>query len=257
MNVRPLPHELADVRRIEAVSFRSFPSASTHYDGTWAIRLTAGHPAKRLNSVTPLDPNDHSDLERRVELAQLRFEGFGRPLVFRLSPLAPPELDALLESRGWDRFQESLVMAKPLDRDALAQAVDHLPLKDMGRWVDASLALANADGDRKPGMVEVLSAIEAETGLFLSEDAEGRPLSAVRCVCENDLAGIFELETNGARRREGHGRAILASALKWAAARRAQTAWLQVEAANAAALSLYREFGFVELYRYVYRQAPA
>lgn len=257
MNAPPQPYELADVRRIEAVSFRSFPSATTHYDGTWAIRLTAGHPAKRLNSVTPLDPSDHSDLERRVELAQLRFDGFGRPLVFRLSPLAPPELAALLDAKGWESFQESLVMAMPLDREVLASAVDHLPLKDTGRWVDATLALSGAEANRKPGMVEVLSAIKAETGLFLTEDASGEPLSAVRCVCENDLAGIFELETNRVRRREGHGRAILASALKWACARRAQTAWLQVEASNVAALSLYRDFGFVELYRYVYRQAPA
>ena len=82
----------AVIRRLEAVSFRSFPSTTTRYDGTWAIRLTAGHPAKRLNSVTPLDPRDCEDLDRRIELAARRFAGFGRPLIFRLTPLAPPQL---------------------------------------------------------------------------------------------------------------------------------------------------------------------
>jgi len=78
--------DLTQVRRLEAVSFRSFPSTSTHYDGTWAIRLTAGHPAKRLNSVNPLDPSDHSYIDARLELAKRRFDSFGRPLVFRFLP---------------------------------------------------------------------------------------------------------------------------------------------------------------------------
>ena len=89
----PVPNisGLPGVRRLEAVSFRSWPAATTYYDGTWAIRLTAGHPSKRLNSVNPLDRADHSDLERRIARAARRFHSFGRPLIFRQSPLAPPE----------------------------------------------------------------------------------------------------------------------------------------------------------------------
>lgn len=246
--------DLSSVRRIEAVSFRSFPAASTFYDGTWAIRLTAGHPAKRLNSVTPLDPADNGDIERRVELARRRFDGFGRPLVFRVSPLAPVELDEFLDRLGWTRFDESLVMVAALDAGALETVVDRVPLQDTGRWVDAWLSLSGEPRDRKPGMVEVISSIRAETGLFLVEGAAGEPVSAVRCVRDGDVAGIFELETAAANRRCGHGRSALAGALKWAAARGARTAWLQVTASNAQALALYASMGFEELYRYEYRQ---
>ncbi|TIX45544.1 MAG: GNAT family N-acetyltransferase, partial [Mesorhizobium sp.] len=49
---------LATVRRYEAAGFRAWPAAAVHYDGTWVVRLTAGHAAKRLNSVNPLDPGD-------------------------------------------------------------------------------------------------------------------------------------------------------------------------------------------------------
>jgi ribosomal protein S18 acetylase RimI-like enzyme len=248
--------DLAHVRRIEAVGFRSFPSTTTHYDGTWAIRLTAGHPSKRLNSVTPLDPNDVSDLERRVELARRRFEAMGRPLVFRLTPLSPPVLRQLLDRQHWTSFDETIVMAAPLDRAALVEAVDQVPLQDVGRWVDAWLALSGADLSRKPGMVEVISAIKAESGLFLVEEPRGTPVSAVRCVRDSDLAGIFEMATDAERRRQGHAGTVLGSALKWAANRGAATAWLQVVTDNAAAIALYQRFGFFELYRYDYRRAP-
>ena len=46
------------VRRFEAAGFRAWPATSVQYDGAWSVRLTGGHPAKRLNSVNPLDPGD-------------------------------------------------------------------------------------------------------------------------------------------------------------------------------------------------------
>jgi GNAT superfamily N-acetyltransferase len=72
---------LAIVRRFEAAGFRAWPAASVHYDGTWVIRLTAGHTAKRLNSVNPLDPGDCRNLAERIARAARRFETYGRRLV--------------------------------------------------------------------------------------------------------------------------------------------------------------------------------
>ncbi|WP_204317076.1 hypothetical protein, partial [Klebsiella aerogenes] len=76
------------------VGFRAWPAASVHYDGSWAIRMTACHPSKRLNSVNPLDPGDTDNMEQRVARAVQRLRAYGRPPVFRLSPLAPAVLDA-------------------------------------------------------------------------------------------------------------------------------------------------------------------
>jgi ribosomal protein S18 acetylase RimI-like enzyme len=245
---------LASVRRLEAVSFRSFPSTTTHFDGTWAIRLTAGHPAKRLNSVNPLDPSDNANMERRIEQARRRFEAYGRQITFRQTPLAPPGLERLLDRQGWEHFDESLVMACDIAALDLGSAVDQVPLRDAGRWVDANLALCDEPRDRKAGFVEILSLVQPELGLFLTESGDGEALACVRCVRDNDLAGIFELATGEGERRRGHGRSILASALKWAASRGARTAWLQVTAQNEAAVALYRSVGFVPLYSYVYRR---
>ena len=70
------------------------------------------------------------------------------------------------------------------------------------------------------------------------------------------MAGIFELATRAGRRRQGHGRTVVATALRWARTRGASKVWLQVEADNEAAVALYRNFGFRDIYRYHYRQAP-
>lgn len=246
---------LAQVRRLEAVSFRSFPSTSTHYDGTWAIRLTAGHPAKRLNSVNPLDPSDHAYIDARLELAKHRFESFGRTLVFRQSPLAPPELENLLDDRGWERFDESIVMMMDLTSLDFSDEIDQLPLKDIGYWVDSFLHLSKDSDKNKPGLVEVISSIQPVSGLFVKQ-FEGETVAAVRCVHDNDLVGIFDLVTGIKHKRQGYARRLIGSALKWARNSGARTAWLQVVADNEAAYSLYREIGFNELYRYSYRKAP-
>ena len=97
---------LTVVRRLEAAGFRAWPASTTYYDGTWAVRLTTSFPAKRLNSVNPLDPADDAEIEARIGRAEERFSAAGRPLIFRQSPLAPPRLVRNLAVAGWSSFGE-------------------------------------------------------------------------------------------------------------------------------------------------------
>lgn len=247
---------LSQVRRLEAVSFRSWPATNTHYDGAWAIRLTAGHPSRRLNSVNPLDPADHADLEGRIQRAAERFKAFGRPLVFRQSPLASPDLENMLDARGWPRLDETVVMTVDLDQVPLADAIDHVPIKDTGRWVDDIIAMKAVRGELKPGLSELIGSIQTSVGLFVTESLEGMPYSAAMCVHDNDLAGLFEIVTHPDFRQQGRGREIVLSALQWAKKGGAKRAWLQVVSTNEPAIALYGSLGFREIYRYAYRQAP-
>ncbi|MEZ5871147.1 MAG: GNAT family N-acetyltransferase [Nitratireductor sp.] len=247
---------LGTVRRIEAASFRAFPSQTMFFDGTWALRLTSGLPVKRLNSVNPLDPADISNLPGRIDAALERFTANGVPLVFRNSPLAPKELEAHLDRENWSRFDESIVMVSDLTQLDLEAAIDQISLKDVGRWVDACLKLNDDPPQSREAFIRTIETTEPQMALFLNEDNSEQPVSAIRCVRDNDLAGIFELATVASARRCGHGRAIFASGLKWARAQGARSAWLQVVASNEAAISLYRDFGFHEIYRYCYRGMP-
>lgn len=249
--------ELATVRRFEAAGFRAWPASSVHYDGAWLTRLTPFYPAKRLNSVNPLDPDDVRDLAQRIALADRRFGAHGRTLTFRLSPLAGRAISRHLDGEGWDHFAESLVMRLPLDgHEAVHGAIDHIPLKDLTRFVDAAVSTQGLEPGLGAGLAEVIGAIQPEAGLFVLE-GEKAPAASAICVHDGELAGLFEVATHPAERGRGLARRIVLSALKWARLRGARQAWLQVEADNRPARRLYTAIGFSEVYRYHYRRPPS
>ena len=246
---------LPTIRRIEALGFRAWPAANSLYDGSWLVRLTAGHPSRRLNSVNPLDPMDSRDIDTRLERLGRRFVSYDRPLVIRVTPLAPPALTQWCDRQDWVREGETMVMTADVAALDLDDALDHLPLKDVGRFVDADLAVRPRDRALKSGLTEVLSAIRPPTGLFvLAGDDE--PVATALCVHDGDYAGVFEVATKAERRRNGFGRTITRAALRWARSQGARRVWLQVETDNEAALALYGSLGFTESYRYHYRASP-
>nr|WP_237683984.1 GNAT family N-acetyltransferase [Pseudaminobacter soli] len=246
---------MTTVRRFEAAGFRAWPAGSTHYDGAWAIRLTPGHKGKRLNSINPLDPRDFADIQARLERASWRFAVADRPLTMRISPLVAWAISEHLDGLAWSRIAESTVMRLSLSEASVDDALDQIPLKDVGRFVDALGAVRGYGSAEKSALSGVIGAIEPEAGLFVLETG-GRPIATAICVPDSDLAGIFEVATAEGAQGKGHGRRIVLSALKWARLRGAHTAWLQVELENYGARRLYDSIGFQELYRYHYRQPP-
>ncbi len=248
----PLP-PFATVRRFEAAGFRAWPAASVHYDGTWAIRLTAGYPAKRLNSVNPLDPGDNANLPERIARTGKRFEAYGRPLTFRISPLSGAELSRYLDDQGWSSFAHSLVMHMELTEASVADALDQIPMRDVSRFINAALTIHAVSPALRPGLSEIIDAIEPDAGLFVLQ-REVDPVATAICVHDGELAGLFEVATDENFRGRGFGRRLVLSALKWARLRGARQAWLQVEADNGAARHLYASLGFREIYRYHYRR---
>ena len=240
------------VRRLEAVGFRAWPAASVQYDGSWQVRLTGGHPSKRLNCVVPLDPSDSRDADIRLEKARKKFEAYGRPLIVRETPLTPKPVLELLEAQAWNRFETVSVMTADLTELELPATLDHLPSHDVGRFIDAILHVDGEDVATKPALAEILSAIKPPTGLFLIEEKKVGPIATALCVQDNDLAGIMSVAVIESRRGKGIATEMLSSALRWARISGARTAWLQVVSNNQPALSLYARFGFKEAYRYHY-----
>ncbi len=246
--------DLPKVRRLEAVGFRAWPAATVHYDGSWLCRLTAGHPSRRLNSLNPLDPSDTRDIEIRVEKAAKRFEDYGRPLLVRQTPLTPPPLIDFMDEAGWANVGRTSVMMADLATLPRDEGLDHLPSRDVGRFVDARIRVAGDDPALKPGLTEIINAIKPEAGLFIFEEPGFGPTAVTIAVQDNDIAGILQLGVAEEKRGQGLGTGILHASLRWAKLKGARHAWVQVEADNAAALALYRRAGFQDVYQYSYRE---
>ncbi|MCB8837341.1 N-acetyltransferase [Aurantimonas sp. VKM B-3413] len=248
--------QLAVVRRLEAAGFRAWPATSTAFDGTWAVRLTRSFPGKRLNSVNPLDPSDNSDIPARIVRARRTFAEYGRSIIVRQSPLAPPELVAYLDGEGWPAFDESLVMTASLAELDLAGTVDRIPIRDVARYVASSLRVHDRPASLRAGLTEILQSIRPPTGLFIRENAAGEAVAVALAIYDNDLAGLLDVAVIDGERRRGTGKDLVRTALRYTAHKGAKTAWVQVEADNAAGLALYGALGFKEAYRYVYRAPP-
>jgi ribosomal protein S18 acetylase RimI-like enzyme len=249
--------QFAITRRLEAAGFRAWPATETHYDGTWAVRLATSFPAKRLNSVNPLDPSDDRDIPARIDRARSRFDAAGRPLIFRQSPLAPPALKSWLDEAGWESFGESIVFTADLAALDLAGALDRIPIRDVERYLDASLLVHQRPDSLRDGLSEVLSSIRPPAACFVRERPDGQPIATALAITDNDLAGILDVAVLPDERRKGIGRDLIATALRHTLHKGARTGWLQVEADNVAGVALYEGLGFSEAYRYVYRREPA
>lgn len=241
------------VRRLEAAGFRAWPAAKVTFDGSWQLRLTPGHPSKRLNSLVPLDPFDSRDMLARVREAEKTFKDRGLKAAIRQSPLCPPGLPDVLASEGWTPKSRTLVMAADLEKIDTGHGMDHLPTHDIQRFSEACIRIDDGRDTTPPVLGQIISAIEPTAGLFLMEEADG-PKAVGICVQDNDLAGLQQVVVEKSARRRGLGLELVSAALRWARLRGARQAWLQVIADNTPARTLYESIGFKTAYDYSYWQ---
>ena len=246
--------DLPTVRRFEAAGFRAWPAQTSHFDGTWSIRLTPDMAARRLNSINPLDRGDARDIDRRIAALKPRFDAAGRSVTFRISPLAGPDLVDHLDRSGWTVISPSLVMRADLAGLKPAASYDVEAISTAG-FVDAAIALDNLDPVNATGFGRLIERIQPQVRLFhVAVDG----VAAANAICGRDgqVAGLFEVATAAAFRGRGLGRKVVEAALGWARQEGASTGWLQVEADNAPALGLYRSLGFETIFPYHYRGQP-
>lgn len=243
------------VARLERSMLTSWPALSTAFDGDWVIRLADGY-SNRANSVTCLGKGS-SDLDARIARVENIYREAGLPPVFRLSPLAPPELHDALDQRGWNHFGHSIVMTSDLNANCVADrdAADRIEIKTTPdpAWLEGRRcidAMGRANIDALKRLLDVLIPL-AGYGCALS--SADRVDALALAVVDAELVGLFEVMTAPDQRRQGLARALMAELLRWGKKQSATTGWLAVEAGNLPALRLYQGLGFREVYRYHYR----
>jgi GNAT superfamily N-acetyltransferase len=239
-------------RRIEEASLNAWPARQQLlYDG-WIVRLADGY-TKRANSVTPLYSSELG-VEEKITHCEGIYRARGLPPIFRLTSLAgPPGLDEALERRGYRVVDPTLVLHLDLTAGALPSPRDPLRHASLGEWLPVHTCLNGARPENEAKHAEILRAIAFPTLYARIDGAGGEPVACGLGVLEGDLVGLFDLVTDSAHRRHGHGMALVLGMLRWARGEGAWHAYLQVVEDNEPARRMYARLGFRESYRYRYR----
>lgn len=245
---------LPDIEAIERAGLLAWPGLEEKWDGSW-VRRAAGGYTKRANSVQCLDPDDFEDADLRVISACTWMVIRKIKPVFRITPLAPFELNATLDESGLQTLGASHVYAMALGEHEADPDAHFLPLGD-AKFLAAQQKLQAYDAATLEGLKNLTAAIKIPaTGVVLTRD--GEPVASAIIAIADGIAIAGNVVTDSARRRQGLGKAMMQSGLAWARQGGATSAALNVEAGNTAALSLYSGLGYTHQYDYHYRTPGA
>lgn len=240
---------MIDLRSLELAGHRTWPAFHESWSGDWLVRATAGM-SRRNNSVTPMGPAAVSTVEA-VEWAEAWLIAHRVPPIFRMTDLAPDDLAALLEQRGYQRADTTLVMVREIG-DALADPEVTVADRPGSQWLDVLVG----SGARSPEHRETLRNLlgTSPSAGFAEVRMAGRVVAIGSTAVAGEHAAIFNMHTIPTYRRRGMATRILTTLLARAASLDAHTAMLQVREDNPEAIDLYKARGFEVAYRYWYYQ---
>jgi N-acetylglutamate synthase len=239
-----------EISLLEELNFNAWPALRTaHYDG-WLLRCTGGQ-SRRVNSVNPLT-RGVLPLSEKIKAAEEIYARWGRPTVFRLTPLAETELDGLVADKGYEIDGPTFVQVASLEASLRALEVVIAPRPEEA-WIKAALSIRSLSGEDAEVFAAQHRAIGIESGWALIHSEAGAPVAVGAVAIERGWAGLHGIYVAKAARRAGIARNLSEALLAHAYERGARRAWLQVEQNNAPALPLYAGLGFRTAYEYHHR----
>lgn len=241
---------LHEVRRREHLAFRGWPALESRDLGGWRLRLSGGY-TKRANSINALGPEFSTD----IEALEAPYRERGQPPVWRLTPLAPADVESRLAARGYQAIERSLLQVCPLHEQFEPDPAVVISPTPSAAWIEAFATHSPVRPEHRETMQRMLQRIAQPAGFaFVRQD--GRPMAMAIGAVEGDHMGLFDVLVVPEARRQGLARRVTESLYAWARARGARFAYLQVVATNAAAMPLYAAQGFRTVYEYKYLIPP-
>src|SRR5437899_11976314 len=237
---------LLEIRELERRAFRAWPALETRANFGWVQRFAGGY-TKRANSINAIEDGAHFTPAVMAELER-PYRERGQPPVWRLTPLAPPEVDAALAGRGYRRIDQSLVQRATLDQRFAADPAVRIAASPPAEWLTGFAGLSPVAPHHRETMTRMLHSISAPVG-FASVEEDGQLLAFALGVIDGDHVGLFDVLVAPTARRRGLARRLTQSIGAWGRDHGARFAYLQVVASNIAALPLYADLGFETVYR--------
>ena len=196
-----------------------------------------------------------SDRFRDPKALEAAYRERGQAPVWRLSPLAPPDMADILAARGYRTIERSLLQVCPLHAGFAADPEVRIHPQPTPAWIEAFAAHSPVRPEHRDVMRRMLAAIAAPAG-FAFVEAEGQPMAMAIGAVEGDHMGLFDVLVTP-RPAAAAWRARSPKASMPGRSHGARFAYLQVVATNAAAMPLYAAQGFQTVYGYEYRVPPS
>ncbi|WP_291588910.1 GNAT family N-acetyltransferase [Comamonas sp. UBA7528] len=240
----------ASVARLEQRSFNAWPAVRTAVMDDWLLRSSGGY-TKRANSANALQAGAMLDggLLQAIEAWYARQQ---LPAIFRLSPLADAQGDALLAARGYALVEPSRFLLR--DCTAADRSLSAVPVEPgcTPAWLAGYAQASGLVPHQQPWHQRIVDGIGGQCA-YATVEQGGRSVAWGLAVLERGAAGLYDVVVDPECRGQGLGRQLVCSLLHWVAAHGAQQVDLQVRGGNRVAEQLYASLGFVPAYGYHYR----
>lgn len=243
------PVSEADLQRI---CWAGWPARETSTLGDWALRAHGGITGRANSAMAAGDPG--CPVPAALAAVASWYAERGLPPLLQL-PLADPANREMADA-GWQRQHVTIVQVAPIapvlariaPREDLRTVVEAVPSAD---WLSLMHDLDPADPEAHVAILTGPPVVGFAT-LYRGDE----PVGIGRVSVEGGWAGVTSVDVTPSARRAGIGSAVMRTVLGWASGRGAHATYLQVRAANDAALRLYAALGFVTHHPYNYRAAP-
>jgi ribosomal protein S18 acetylase RimI-like enzyme len=231
----------------------SAPPQQRWLDG-WLMRLCPGK-AKRARCINAVAAG-RLPARDKLAIAEAVFAEASLPLILRITPFTlPTGLDALLESLGLHRFDDTRVMvrgdlstftAPALPAGTTLQAIGlEAFAQRVGAMRGSPIAQRQAHAQRLANSPVPFSAFELKR--------EGEVLACGQIAVEGELVGLYDIFTAAEARGQGLATIVCTHLLIAARVAGARHAYLQVDGDNHPARAVYHRLGFADGYAYHYR----
>jgi ribosomal protein S18 acetylase RimI-like enzyme len=239
---------------MEEFSMNAWPALRTYVLDGWILRFAEGY-TKRSNSISALYEGGEQDLADKIQKCEDLYRQAGQPVIFKMTPFVPSELDGLLEERGYRYVEPSLVMELD-DLSAVPEpsAAGEIRIDDAvsRAWVDRLAVMNGMSAKAGDTTMKLFEQPLLATGFFTLYE-QGAAVACGIGVTDRQYVGLFDIVTHPEHRNRGWGEQLIRHILKWGRERGTSGSCLAVLRDNPPANRLYEKLGYRASYPYGYR----